>query len=1008
MSDGYSNLYYPGIQSSDFIKYYESFRSKYTPMISKASMDNAKTRLIQLNAEKGIKVNTTEFALHSKLLSVIEYMYGALILVPQFTETYEDDEKRFNAIFQELSSIESTVRKTQQQYVDPLTTPTLVAWETARKDFEWSQSTFKRLIYNFIQMTRSAITSLFPAYSYHNSLLKMSEKLREDIDFQKDKIKGFKSLCSKMKDCDLTPKLNTNLRLYDPVIKELDSLDKEINDIKTLPYLEMPERYYQLKKKIKRIQVVQFDEDSDEWAELKVEFQAIRDDKETLRTDLRIIENKSTEYNTLKRVHAQFEKQYSTFKDFSEMKSMTVMLPYLDEKSPQTKPFRTKPPEESAFSGVIGWLTAKPVQLKQVEFTPVDVMEDFEKFNKEFTTMRDFLVTSITPSNVVDASKKIGEFRLALDAIKKQLVENFPKYEKIEEVLRELVRNNQSIIELRNTVEKEYSAMVGQLDSPVFENLKTDLNTLRMIDEQNSHINTGESLLETRNQLKLKVINLYSELNKYESEKTLDSTLVDLKSKLEKEKESVKSSVDTLRTGGYRISENEYDKKVFREFAMKLHPDKQNELTKSEANKLFSALNSWNESWENIKKIKKEIDVVQDQLRVAKSAKDIRISSEKDFELYKQRVQEIRERLNQQMKDINALQTAVDSWNEKFTAIKTTMEAKAEELYSVMNNNKAEIQKKFALLQTQLGDLEPRIADVKTRIGSQVEASSSVRAKLDKITKTQMEVQEFKNAMNNFDFELPQKGWLGLGKLDISAKQLDARLRSVNERSQRLIQKVQSSIRELWVDVLEAEYTLNNSASIPLVERMWESVTGERYAKMMGHVLEKSGGLAGKSEAEARTEIQKRNAIIAASTVGLTVVLYYLYWKGKHYWKKHRMLKRLDDAKPRLMWIVIQPYSKDTLKPVDVVPSNSQTYPYDAVMDIVRSSLNPSNDLVLKRIKKAKGLEYGIQTYMTLELLPEIQSFLLEELKRNNLTSSKLISQISPQANRIYLPVWAN
>lgn len=1007
MSGEYSNLYYPGIRVEDFVSYCNSFRAKYTPITSKESMEESKSKLVRLSGAKGITVDADENALHLKLLSTIEYMYGALISVPQLTKTYENDEKRFDAITKELSSIVDKVKQTPQSYVNPLTSPTFAAWETARTNFEWNQSTFTRYFYEFAQAVRSIVVSAIPAFSYYNSLLKSSERVRDDIISQRDKINGFKLLCSKMKNCDLGPALNTKLKLYNPILETLDSIDKEIGTFQTLSYTDMPNKYYELEKRIQRIQVVQFDEESPEWAELNKEFQSIRDDKETLRLNFRKIKNNSTEYITLTRVYKQFKKQYSTFKDFKEMKTMVVDLPDTDEtESSSNEPSQ---PPSSVLSDIMGWLSTKPIKLKRVEFDPDEVMKDFDKFNAEFIKIEDFLKESLTPSNVADVSKQIGNFTIELKSITKKLVENYPKYEKIETVLKELVRNNQSIVNLRNTVEGEYNEIMKQLDSPTMDRLKTDLNDLRSIENHTSHVHAGERLVEAQNRLKTEVTNLHSELNKYESEKTLESKLNTLQAQLRAAEETFQSSVDILRTEGYRLEH--YDKKIYRKLSLKLHPDKQDvlpaneRLSETKSKTLFAALGEWHESWEKIQKIKKDLEIVADQIKFAKNIKDIQISSDEGLERYKQQIQRIRDQLNQKLAEITIFESDVDKWNKEFTSIKTQMEAKAEELYVVLSNNKESIQSEFRTLRSKLEQLEPRVIDIKTRIESQVPDSSAIRNKLDRLTKMQLEMQEFKTQMDKFDFELPQRGWWG--NFDVSAKQMDERLKSVNERSQKLIQKIKTSIREVWVDVLESEDIINNNASTPLVERMWESVTGERYAKRMGQIFEKSQGLAGKSYSVARTEIQKRNAIIAASTVGLTAVLYYLYWKGKHYWKKHKLLKRLDEAKPRLMWIVVQPYSRETLTPVDVVPTKSQTYPYDAVMDLIRTSLNPSNDLVLKRIKKAKGLEYGFQTYMTLELLPEIQAFLVEELKRNNLTSSKLIDQIPPQTNRVYLPVWA-
>jgi hypothetical protein len=166
-----------------------------------------------------------------------------------------------------------------------------------------------------------------------------------------------------------------------------------------------------------------------------------------------------------------------------------------------------------------------------------------------------------------------------------------------------------------------------------------------------------------------------------------------------------------------------------------------------------------------------------------------------------------------------------------------------------------------------------------------------------------------------------------------------------------------------------------------------------------------------KPDHAAQTEYRRRY-LAMAGTFGLTALLFYMFKLGSRYWKKRKLQKKLDSIRPKLMWMYIQPYDKE-LNPIQVTPSEDNTYPYDEVLEIVRNVLNPGNDLNLIRIRKSgkPQSQYGFKTFMTIDLLPEIRDIVISELKHKGLTNSVLLKATESQMaknleqHRILLPV---
>ena len=112
----------------------------------------------------------------------------------------------------------------------------------------------------------------------------------------------------------------------------------------------------------------------------------------------------------------------------------------------------------------------------------------------------------------------------------------------------------------------------------------------------------------------------------------------------------------------------------------------------------------------------------------------------------------------------------------------------------------------------------------------------------------------------------------------------------------------------------------------------------------------------------------------------------------------------MESLKPKLMWIVIQPYASDTLRPVNISPTSDDIY--EKVIDVIGKSLRPSTQPVLKKItSKTSKPSYGVQILMSPEVVPDVQVYLLDELKRKGLTNDSLIKVSPKSSSRVVLPI---
>jgi hypothetical protein len=191
----------------------------------------------------------------------------------------------------------------------------------------------------------------------------------------------------------------------------------------------------------------------------------------------------------------------------------------------------------------------------------------------------------------------------------------------------------------------------------------------------------------------------------------------------------------------------------------------------------------------------------------------------------------------------------------------------------------------------------------------------------------------------------------------------------------------------------------------PFYVRVWDSVSGEKYARISDEILKKTGHKIGTNREMALAEYRKNALITTVGVMGLTTLVFYMYRKGRIYLQKRNLRNKLKNIKPELRWIIIHVKKNDDDDDGDDDKKNEMKTTkdkhqmnvqekeiYTKVLHVIEDTLRPQNKLILKRVRPSGKKEslYGVQTYMTLDLLDSIQNILNVELLRKGLTTKQL------------------
>lgn len=612
-------------------------------------------------------------------------------------------------------------------------------------------------------------------------------------------------------------------------------------------------------------------------------------------------------------------------------------------------------------------------------------------------------------SSSLEEDKLLKEYQNFDTALKKITVPPFEKNERLENAIREelkIVANN--LQKLRNRLEywKETSAFL------LLQSVHQNYTNLKQILPQSIDISIAEKDYKNINDI-VREIELFLEMTKNVDLSNVHEIQEQINNYDEKIQQNIRIPL---------LDNDQMYSKTLTQLAT--FEDQHQELVKqSEELELFiSQLEKKIPDLENLKNQLKTLEYLESGLKypnTIKQGQDLLNEFEtlrKSFlhKSFKGKIEEIQHQIDLNKRretQLNRLLFQYNAWIvHSYEAL--INEAHIRKVLSLRTLKKT-YTNQINKLQLELDDSKKWIVAYKKRPG--------IDSFTEDIEKYLNEIDRLKDELNNLIQSIqvdPDDRTKVLNESDLSQFTT-----SFVNRAEELKKEIQKKI------VLTREFTLCMEKKLsdsekPPESRVWESPTGQTWSKVMDkiftnhtrldttdqHSTDKvSTGQVIKGERKQHhwledNDMLKRNIVLAAGSIGLTAAVYYLYWKGKQYYTKKKLIHRIESLKPKLMWIVIQPYSRDTLRPVNVFPTSDDIY--TNVINVIETSLRPSTRPILKKIpSKTSKPSYGVQILMSSEVIPDVQVYLLGELKRKGLTNDSLIKIAPKSSSRVVLPI---
>jgi hypothetical protein len=153
----------------------------------------------------------------------------------------------------------------------------------------------------------------------------------------------------------------------------------------------------------------------------------------------------------------------------------------------------------------------------------------------------------------------------------------------------------------------------------------------------------------------------------------------------------------------------------------------------------------------------------------------------------------------------------------------------------------------------------------------------------------------------------------------------------------------------------------------PPMVRVWNSVNGKYAADSVAQVQEITGNVDKEAVEEARHEARSKAIKYGAGVVGLTTLLYFMYWISKKAYKWYktrnkkkaaRIKKKLKVIKPEKMWLLV--------KGVDAKgkPKALSQAKATQAQNVILEAMNIKIPTTLKPVGKSR-VAYGAKVYMT-------------------------------------------
>ena len=290
--------------------------------------------------------------------------------------------------------------------------------------------------------------------------------------------------------------------------------------------------------------------------------------------------------------------------------------------------------------------------------------------------------------------------------------------------------------------------------------------------------------------------------------------------------------------------------------------------------------------------------------------------------------------------------------------------------------------------------------------------------------------------------------------------ELNQKITLIQKTGTELNQRFQETYAEVLKVIIEAEDALYHVKD-PVYVKIWDSINGNKYSRMVDKLYEESGHKLGVSKSIAIENYRKQFLLIMLGVTGLTTISFYLYRKAKKYYKKRQLRYKLknqnqtpterqlnkienfndevtlDSLKPKKVPVYLSLYNKITRKRL-LLDVNKHEDLIQKLMECFNKTLHPQEPFIKPVLKKCKinsvkpttssisptssssfgsgdspknNQCYGTFMYMNSEMIYDVQDILLQELEHRRYVDKELSREILEQVKErkwIELPIMIN
>ena len=445
----------------------------------------------------------------------------------------------------------------------------------------------------------------------------------------------------------------------------------------------------------------------------------------------------------------------------------------------------------------------------------------------------------------------------------------------------------------------------------------------------------------------------------------------------------------------------------------------------------------------------------------------------KNIEELEARLQVLNEQQTQFLSDKTQYLKELKSWNEQTDLLMNKYEKEKTQLLDELNKYRQQLKESFDENKKIFVELQKKHAITMNNIDNNVDMKTFKKKKWSEKRLIISKLDPIMIGIEQFDYLYPKDYYNSYflsnrNKHEFNSTdvvELNQKITLIKKSGTDLNQRFQEVYAEVLKVIIEAEDTLSHIKD-PVYVKIWESINGKKYSRMVDKLYKESGHKLGVSESIAIENYRKQFLLIMLGVTGLTTVSFYLYRKAKKYYKKRQLRYKLknenqnqslseqqlneiqrfngavevNSLKPKKVPVYLSLYNKKTRKSL-LLDVNQHADLIQKLMECFNKTLHPQEPFVHQVLQKCKinsftspksstpfesstlsksfgsgdSLQnnkcYGTVIYMNNEMIYDVQDLLLQELEQRKYVDKELSRQILEQVKErkwIELPMIIN